>query len=101
MMEQEFEWDQNKNNANIEKHGVDFNYIIKIFAIYRIYEQDIRKDYGEARYNTTGELEGRVYTISYTLREENIRIISARKAHENERRKYYQTKFKRLESGKN
>jgi len=96
-MSTEFEWDENKNKSNIEKHELDFNYIIQLFAGYRIFEEDKRKNYGEIRYNTTGEVEGRVYTVAYTIRDKNIRIISARKAHDNERRKYHEAKLKRLE----
>lgn len=28
----EFEWDENKNIANIQNHGIDFNDVIEIFS---------------------------------------------------------------------
>ena len=48
----------------------------------RLEWEDRRKDYGETRINTLGEIEGRVFFVSFTRREEAIRIISFRKASE-------------------
>ena len=31
MAELQFEWDENKNNINIKKHGVSFEYAIRVF----------------------------------------------------------------------
>lgn len=44
-----FEWDENKNQANILKHGVGFEEAIQIFdnSIYSII--DTRHDYGETK----------------------------------------------------
>ena len=50
---------------------------------------DDRFNYGETRINALGEIEGRVYVVTYTWRDANRRIISARKANAREQRKYY------------
>ncbi len=43
---------------------------------------------GEERYIAIGEVKNLIITVVYTLRSEKIRIISARKASKNERKKY-------------
>jgi uncharacterized DUF497 family protein len=50
---------------------------------------DDRSDYGETRINALGEIEGRVYFVTYIWRGPNRRIISARKANDREQGKYY------------
>ena len=42
-----FEWDENKNEVNIRKHGVDFNDIPEIFDDPMIINFDDRVDYNE------------------------------------------------------
>ena len=46
-------------------------------------------DYGETRINALGEIDGRVYFVTYTWRGAVRRIISARKANEREQRTYH------------
>jgi hypothetical protein len=48
------------------------------------------KDYGETRFNTLGEIEGRTFCASFTRRGEAIRIISFRKANARETRRYHE-----------
>ena len=42
----EFEWDEQKRLANIEKHGVDFTLAVTIFADTIVTKEDARVDYG-------------------------------------------------------
>ncbi len=51
--------------------------------------EDIRKNYGEERYITIGEIENSIYSVVYTLRGEYYRLISARGARKDERQAYY------------
>jgi len=44
-----FEWDKRKNQANIEKHGLDFADAPKVFEAPMLVKLDERKDYGEDR----------------------------------------------------
>lgn len=83
-----FEWDENKNRFNLEKHGVDFVDAIKIFAdVYYVYES---KNAGTdaKRFVAVGVLDGRFLAIIHTKRLGSIRIISVRKARYEEREKY-------------
>ena len=82
----EFEWDENKNAANIKKHGIAFEDASKIFLRQRIEKRSDRA--GERRYITIGEVNNRIIAVVYTPRGNKFRIISARKVRKNEERKY-------------
>ena len=43
----EFEWDEAKNEANLAKHGIDFDDAIKLFTNRILERVDNRRDYGE------------------------------------------------------
>jgi uncharacterized DUF497 family protein len=86
----EFEWDPAKSKANIRKHGVSFTTAVLVFAdpMVRITEDD-RFGYGEIREVAMGAVEADVLVVVYVERVENlIRIISARHATPQERRRY-------------
>ena len=72
-----FEWDDAKNQANIRKHGIDFQDAVDIFNHPLLSRMDNRTDYGEERWVAIGQ-------IRYII----IRIISARKATKQEARRY-------------
>ena len=86
-----FEWDKNKNQSNFTKHGIYFEEAIEIFKNGCLTWIDDRKNYSEVREITIGEIKKNiVIVIVHTDRFGNIRIISARKANQRERRKYYE-----------
>jgi len=88
-LELEFEWDEQKAARNVARHGVPFEYAVRVFLDpRRLDAEDARRDYGEERRLTVGTIEGRLYVVAYTLRGEFIRLISARKANQRERRRY-------------
>lgn len=82
----EFEWDPKKAQANLEKHGVDFEDAIGIFEGPTLEHRSDRNN--EERGQAIGEIGGVVLSVAYTMRGERRRIISARKADRNERRAY-------------
>lgn len=85
-----FEWDEGKNQKNVQKHGVDFNDAKEVFQdSRRLTSPDLRKDYGEDRWKTVGAVLGLIFSVIFTLRESAIRIISARKASRKERDEYF------------
>jgi uncharacterized protein len=61
-----YEWDEAKRLANIQKHGIDFVGIEKVFAGTTLTILDDRFDYGEPRFMTLGLLRGRVVVIAHT-----------------------------------
>lgn len=82
----QFEWDQNKNIANIEKHGFDFEDACKVFETPMLVALDNRQDYDEDRWIGLGFLERYVVVIVYTYRSsDRIRVISMRKGKHHER----------------
>jgi uncharacterized protein len=86
-----FEWDEQKNKANIKKHGIDFEDIIPIFfSREALIMQDNRKDYSEDRLIILCPIGGRMFHVTYTARGSAVRIISARRANKRERRYYEQ-----------
>ena len=84
-----FEWDDNKNQSNLEKHGISFEEAALIFEGVTLSRIDDRKDYGETRTITIGKIARLVVvTVVHTDRNGNIRIISARSAKQLERKEY-------------
>jgi uncharacterized DUF497 family protein len=57
------------------------------FIIERVEEG---QDKHEQRFNALGIVENRLLFVAYTMREDTIRIISARRAEPFERRRYYE-----------
>jgi len=74
------EWDEEKNRANLQKHGLSFDDAWQVMAGDTITIPDERYDYGENRLITMGRLSGRVVFVMHVARGETTRIISMRKA---------------------
>lgn len=87
----EFEWDETKNRANIRKHGVSFATAARIFEKPFLTRRDDRRQYGEARYISVGEVDGvAVVVVAHTNRGGRTRLISARPASRKERQAWYE-----------
>ncbi|MGA1199283.1 MAG: BrnT family toxin [Candidatus Latescibacterota bacterium] len=82
-----FEWDEAKNQSNIDKHGIHFSDAKEIFKL-PVCQFVNDQAYGETRILAIGLLDHIEITVIYTIRDEKIRLISARRASQNERRKY-------------
>jgi len=95
-----FEFDPAKSAKNERERGLPFAAAALLFDGPRLEWEDRRKDYGEIRFSTLGEIEGRVFCASFTKRGEAIRIISFRKANARETRRYRQSLAERSGSGK-
>ncbi|GHT58704.1 hypothetical protein FACS18945_4750 [Bacteroidia bacterium] len=86
-----FEWDENKRQANLAKHGIDFFDARAVFYDERRFvDMDNRFNYGETRKKTVGLMNNElVAAVIHTDRNNKIRLISARSASKKERKKYY------------
>ena len=85
----QFEWDSGKADLNARKHGVGFELAALVFLDdERLTAIDDRFDYGEERLITIGHIERRLHVVVYTVIEDTIRIISARKANKREQARY-------------
>ena len=84
-----FEWDPKKAQLNLRKHGIDFADATFIFEDDLALTKRAPEIGGEIRYMTLGEdAYGDLLVVVYTWREEQIRLISARRATGQERRQY-------------
>ena len=83
-----FQWDQRKDAANQAKHLVGFRQAAEIFRDFHLTREDDRRDYGERRFMALGLYDGVVLRVVYTLRDADIRIISAWKASRHDREIY-------------
>jgi len=85
-----FHWDEKKERANVEKHGVSFQEATTVFGdplAGTIPDPD--HSHGEPRFITIGHSSGnRLIVVSNTEEGENSRIISAREANTHERKTY-------------
>ena len=86
-----FEWDAQKAKNNLQKHLVEFEEASTVFDDPQfITVLDIEHSRDEERYITIGlSNKNRFLMVAHTERNEKIRIISARKATNNEE-KFYQ-----------
>ncbi len=73
-----FEWDVEKDQANIRKHGIGFEKASRAFLDpkRKIYK-DSKHSAVEPRFFCIGKVAGRVLTVRFVRRGERIRIIGA------------------------
>jgi uncharacterized protein len=86
----DFDWDTAKELANLKKHGLDFRMAAKVFLDPHVIEFDDLWTEEELRFNAIGLVDGRMLFVTYTMRGAVVRIISARGAEPNEKRKYHE-----------
>ncbi|WP_323763858.1 BrnT family toxin [Marinovum sp.] len=82
-----FEWDEAKRQATLEKHGIDFVDAVEIFSTTHLVV-GARSEI-ESRKLAVGELDQETISVIFTIRDDAIRIITARRARRNEREQYY------------
>ncbi len=86
----QFEWDDNKARSNKIKHRVDFESVRDFDFDTAFYTVDDAIDYGEDRWQATGLIGLRLYTLVFTERENRIRVISLRRATSAETKDFYE-----------
>ena len=81
-----FGWDKGNINKNRLKHGVTTDECEEIFFNYPIISEDVTHSTTEPRVKAFGQTnKGRKLFVVFTLREEKIRIISARDQNKKEK----------------
>ena len=89
-MDIEFAWDPAKAASNRRDHGITFEMASEVFKdTFAVEWVDDSQGVQEPRYSIIGMVENRLLFVAYTMRDEAIRIISARKAEVYERRRYH------------
>jgi hypothetical protein len=83
-----FEFDKNKSESNKRKHGISFESARKLWKDpQRVEVPSIWVE--ETRILLIAKLEKEIWAAIYTLRNKKIRIISVRKARNNEKKVYH------------
>jgi uncharacterized DUF497 family protein len=85
-----YEWNATKRKTNLSRHGVDFAAVESFVWEEAKVISDNRKNYGEARFLAFGPIRDRLHCLVFSVRGENIRIISLRKANSREVERYGQ-----------
>ncbi len=83
-----YEWDETKRSANIRHHGVDFADARHFDWETAVIITDDREDYGELRETALGFIGVRLHAMTFTRRDEKVRVISLRKANRSEVSRY-------------
>ena len=84
----EFEFDRAKAEANKHKHGVSFEQAAQIWQ--EAYLEVAARTVDEPRWMVIGKIHERVYACIYTRRGEAVRLISCRRAREQEAQLYHE-----------
>ena len=81
-----------KTRANQKKHGVSFTLASEVFLDDCRKEKLDERSADEERWIVIGLVDGREIVVAFTLREEVVRLISARGADRHEREEYWNRK---------
>lgn len=90
----EFEWDSHNQEKNWLKHKVDYKECEETFrnTPQAIFEDAIHS-LSESRYTLFGKTDNqRLIVVTYTIRQNKIRVISARDQNKKERKEYEKEK---------
>ncbi len=81
-MDKEFEFDPEKSAANADKHGIDF---VEAQVLWNVWGVITPLPFSsELRFERVQLVEGRFWTAIFTIRGENIRLISVRRSRKQE-----------------
>lgn len=82
-------FDPGKNENNIRERGLPFSRVKDEFDwANALIGEDLRKDYGERRYEALDFVGQRLHVVVYALASGAMRIISFRKANRREEKRY-------------
>ena len=84
-----FTWSERKRAVNLKEHGLDFVDAPRVFEGLTFTYEDDRFAYGEQRFITLGLLAGVPVSVAHIESDDEIRIISFRKATSREARRFF------------
>jgi uncharacterized protein len=89
----DFEWDQNNEAKIFRKHGIDKIEAEQVFSNFHIVENDEKHSNYQQRYNMLGMTDFNTSLfIVFVIRNNKVRVISARRASQKERLMYEEAK---------
>lgn len=80
----EVEFDPDKDAANIRNHGISLSRAVDMDVVAAV---DSSRS-NEIRFRSYGFIDGKAYCLVHTVRGEKIRLISLRRTHAREMKKY-------------
>jgi uncharacterized DUF497 family protein len=81
-------FDSAKNERNIASRGISFEVAEQFEWNTALIAEDLRKEYGEPRFQALGFILGRLHAMVFTPRAGKVHVISLRKANQREMRRY-------------
>lgn len=90
----DFEYDQQKSKTNLQKHGIDFEQAKDIWQDKFAIESALSAR-GEERFLVIGEINNKLWSAIITYRNDNVRIISVRRARDYEEKTYHDRRSRR------
>jgi uncharacterized protein len=81
-------FDPRKDETNRRDRGISLSLGEEVIRNGTVRFVDERKDYGETRFVTYGQVNGRLHVCVYTIRSDTVRVISVRKANDREVSRY-------------
>ena len=84
-----FTWSERKRAINLREHGLDFLDAPRVFEGLTFTYEDDRFAYGEQRFITLDLLAGVPISVAHTESDDEIRIISFRKATGREEKRFF------------
>jgi uncharacterized protein len=81
-------FDPAKNERNIASRGISFEVAEQFEWDTAMIAEDLRKEYGEPRFQALGFIAGRLHAMVFTPRAGKIHVISLRRANRREVRRY-------------
>ena len=82
-------WDEGKRQTNLQKHGLDFADVAKVFSGPLYLFEDLRAAYGEQRMVAFGILHTLTVVVVHVEANDTVRVISMRRATRNESNIYF------------
>ncbi len=83
-----FEWDEEKDRINFDKHGIHFKTAAKVFLDPNKLIREDEEHIQELRYNILGKVKKVLFVVCAFREQNTIRMISARLATKDEKARY-------------
>ena len=77
-----------KSEKNVLVRGIWFELAARFEWVGALIVEDLRKDYGERRFQALGLIENQLHMMVFTPRANNVHVISLRRANKREVKRY-------------
>jgi uncharacterized DUF497 family protein len=81
-------FDLAKSEKNVLVRGISLELAARFEWVGALIVEDLRKDYGERRFQALGLIENRLHMMVFTPRANKVHVISLRKANKREVKQY-------------